>query len=283
MPENSRLESSRIVSKSTVAIVGAGRMGRLLATLLKRRHRLILYDRDHRKAQQAAAKIKVQAGTFTDLHKADVVIVCVPIEATVGACADALEVMRRDSLLAEISSVKTNIVGSVERLLHDNIEYLSLHPLFGSSTRTTKGLNIVAIPVRRGPITDRLIRSFRKTGLDVQISTVKEHDRIMAAMQVAHHYAYLVLATQLAQAFAKSPRVAHFATKSIKKTLDQLCSIQKNIETIFEIQKLNPYSLQARKTFSTKALRMAEMKDDAIAEIRQSMMTLQNLARQIRK
>jgi hypothetical protein len=46
---------------------------------------------------------------------------------------------------------------------------------------------------------------------------------------------------------------------------------------------LNPYSLQARKTFSMKALRMAEMKDDTIAEIRQSMTTLQNLARQTRK
>jgi len=151
---------------------------------------------------------------------------------------------------AEISSVKTGVVSRVAELLPPKIEYLSLHPLFGPSVRRLKGRNMIAIPVKQGWLSDHMIASLRDRGFTVEISSVEEHDRIMATLQVMHHYAYLVMGVELAKIIKANPRVSKFLTRSMRRTWDQLCSMQKVSETVLTIQEMNPHGPAARRAYA---------------------------------
>lgn len=252
-------------------------MGRLFARLFKKRkHRVIIIGRNEEKTREVAAKVYVEAGNIADVAKANIVIVSVPIESTVEACREVLRLMSENTLLIEISSVKTGIVDKVAELVPLRIEYLSLHPLFGPSVRRFAGLNIVAMPVKRGWLSDRMISSLREMGFAVETSSVEEHDKIMATLQVVHHYAYLVMAVELAKAARTSSNFKRFLTRSLQRTLNQITSMNEIRETVFSIQKLNPCGFQARTDYASAAQRLTSIDGDVTSEMEQAMRVLKD-------
>jgi len=252
-------------------------MGRLFARLFKKgKHRVIIFGRDKKKTKRVAEKINVQAGDLAGFAKANIVIVSVPIENTVEVCGDVLQRMSHNTLLVEVSSVKTDIVSKITELVPPKIEYLSLHPLFGPSVRRFRGLNIVAIPVKRGWLSDRMISSLRDMGFAVETSSVEEHDKIMATLQVVHHYAYLVMAVELAKAARASGNFKRFLTGSLQRTLSQIRSLNEIQETVFSIQKLNPSGFQARTDYALAAQRLTSMDDDVTSEMERAMRVLED-------
>lgn len=253
-------------------------MGRLFARLFKKRkHRVIIIGRNEEKTRRVAAKVYVEAGNIADVAKANVVIVSVPIESTVEACREVLRLMSENTLLIEISSVKTGIVDKVAELVPLRIEYLSLHPLFGPSVRRLKGQNMIAIPAKQGRLSDCMIADLRSAGLTVEISSVEEHDRVMATLQVLHHYAYLLMAAELAKMAKRNQRISGFLTRSLRRTLSQLRSLQRIRGTVVAIQRLNPYGSAARRAYAESAYRMASMSEQAVSEIEEAMETIKGL------
>ena len=254
-------------------------MGRPLARLFRKRHRVIICGRDEDKAQQVAQRLHVQAGPIADIADANIVIVSVPIENTVDVCSDVLQHMTSGSLLVEISSVKTGVIDRIADLVPPKIEYLSLHPLFGPSVRKLEGQNMIAIPVKQSELSKRMIASLRHMGLAVEISSAEEHDKIMATLQVIHHYAYLVMAVELAKTAETTSNFTRNLTNSLKKTLAYIRSLNTLRETIFSIQKLNPYGLQARRKFALSAQRMIHIDDEAVSEVEQAIRVLEHSVR----
>jgi len=255
-------------------------MGLLLARLFKKaKHRTLIYSRDENKARRSAAKIHAEVGKVTDLAKANIVIVTVPIENIVEACRNALPHMRRNSLLVDISSVKTGVVDKVRELLPAGIEYLSLHPLFGPSLREMKGQNIIAIHAKPGPLSQRMIKALQAMGFRVTVSSIEEHDKAMAAMQVMHHYAYLVMALELEKAIRTDQRMVNFLTRSLKKTVNQLRSFRKINKTLLAIQNLNPYAPRARQAYARRAFEMMDLKPETISRIAAAMRGLERLTK----
>lgn len=255
-------------------------MGRLFVRLFrKEKHEVVVIGREERKARRVAARVKVQAGDITDIAKANIVIVSVPIDDTVEVCRNALQRMSDNTLLVEISSVKTGVVNRVADFLPPKIEYLSLHPLFGPSVRRFEGRNMIAIPVKQGWLSDRMISSLRNIGFMVEILSIEEHDKVMAALQVAHHYAYLVVSVVLAETAKASGNFTRLLTRSLRRTLDQIASLSKIRETVFSIQRLNPYGLQARTKYALSAQRMISMDDHVIFQIEQALRELEDAAK----
>jgi len=253
-------------------------MGRLLTRLFKKgKHRVIIIGRDEEKTKRVAAKVSVEAGNIADVAKANVVIVSVPIESTVEACREVLSLMSENTLLIEISSVKTGIVDKVAELVPSKIEYMSLHPLFGPSVRRLKGQNMIVIAAKEGRLSDCMIADLSSAGLTVEVSSVKEHDRVMATVQVMHHYAYLVMAAELAKMAKGNQRISRFLTRSLRRTFSQLRSLQRIRETVVAIQRLNPYGSAARRGYAESAYRMSSMSDLALSEIEQAMEAIKDL------
>ncbi|MFH0848109.1 MAG: prephenate dehydrogenase/arogenate dehydrogenase family protein [archaeon] len=272
-------QDTRLLPKSTIAIVGGtGQMGRLLAKQFKKKgHQIIIISRDKDEAKQMAKKIGARSGNIDQVAKANVVIVSVPIENTVEVCSNALSQMTSNSLLVEISSVKTGVVNRILDAMPSDIEYLSLHPLFGPSAKRAEGQNIIAIPVKKRLLSDRLISSLANMGFAVSISSVQEHDRVMAAVQVMHHYAYLIMAVELAKVARSSRSLSKFLTRSLNKTLNQIGTLGDIWKTVQSIQKLNPYGLESREQYASSAKRLASMDERAISEIKDAVTTIGNI------
>ncbi|MBS7627051.1 prephenate dehydrogenase/arogenate dehydrogenase family protein [Candidatus Bathyarchaeota archaeon] len=245
---------SGIESRLTVNIVGgAGKMGKLLAKSMRGRvGTLRVISRSPERAEKAARELDVEWAPIEDAHNADVVIVSVPMDETVNACKNLAGRMSLGSLLVDLTSVKTGIVDAISASTPPNIEYLSVHPLFGPNVENIAGKRIIAIKARPGPKTEDFIHLLESCGCIVKISTVKEHDEAMASIQVLHHFALLSLSKAMIRLVA-GRNLSEYLTESFERTLTNIESIERNLETIYKIQRMNPYGERARKIFIEEA------------------------------
>jgi chorismate mutase/prephenate dehydrogenase len=160
--------------------------------------------------------------------------------------------MRPRSLLVDLASVKSVITSSVAEQTPSSVEYLSLHPLFGPQVRDLVGKRCIAVQVRGGSLTEEFLSILTGCGVVVRRSTVEEHDRAMAAVQVLHHHALLVLSQTLGK-IASEMQLSQHVTESLEKTLQNLESMEQNWGTISAIQRLNPYAQDVREAFAVAA------------------------------
>ena len=89
-------------------------------------------------------------------------------------------------------------------------------------------------------------------GMDVRRSTIEEHDRAMAAVQVLHHHALLAFSQTLGEIVSET-QLSQFVTESLEKTFQNLEGMEQNWGTISAIQRLNPYAQDVREAFSVAA------------------------------
>jgi prephenate dehydrogenase len=248
------LATSGIESKLTVNIVGgAGRMGKLLAKSMRNRvGALRIISRSPERGKEAAKELDVEWAPIEEAHKADVVIVSVPMDETVDACRNMAGRMSQGSLLVDLTSVKTGIVDAVSASTPANIEYLSLHPLFGPNVENVAGRRIIAIKARPGPKTEDFIDLLESCGCIVKVSTVEEHDEAMASIQVLHHFALLSLSKAIGRVVA-GRNLSEYLTESFERTLINIESIERNLETIYKIQRMNPHGETVRRIFIDEA------------------------------
>jgi prephenate dehydrogenase len=250
----------------TISIIGGtGGMGRLFVKVFKNNVKeVVICSRSFNRAKKFANEFNVSAWPIDESNKADVVIVSVPIDETYRICKTIIRKMYAGSLLIEISSVKHGIADKLSKDLELlDIEYLSLHPLFGPKVKSIKGRRVVFIPIKSGPLTEGVVNLLRNRKALLVESGIIEHDKSMAAMQVAHHFAFLTLIATLKK-YSKEHSLKEFETESFRRTKKTLKMIKENYNTIVGIQKKNPYAKAARKSFANIANDISNMDSNSI-------------------
>lgn len=172
-----------------VAVVGVGRMGYWLANFAKENlGETVIADLDEKKAKKVAAELGVEYKTPLDAAvDADIVLVAVPISKTVEVVKALADVVKPKSLIADVSSVKEEIVHAMGEI-GKKMELASFHPLFGPGATTIKGKDMVVVPVRKGSIYNKTKKILVKVGVKVTEMGAEEHDKIMAIIQCMTHY-----------------------------------------------------------------------------------------------
>ncbi|MBS7623537.1 prephenate dehydrogenase/arogenate dehydrogenase family protein [Candidatus Bathyarchaeota archaeon] len=260
--------------EATLSLVGgAGRMGLLLARLLKGRFTVKIVSRDPERAKEAADLVGAGWAQIETAHESDVVVVAVPIDRTVEVCRSLAERMRPHSLLVDLASVKTGITYTVRDSTPPTIEYLSLHPLFGPQVQDIAGKRLIAVEARGGSMTESFLRVLQDLGARIWRATVEEHDRAMAAVQVLHHHALLTFASTLGQVASNSD-LSPYVTESLERTMQNLKSMQENWETILLIQRCNPHARRVREAFAKAAADHLELDEHSRVNLRRSIMIL---------
>jgi prephenate dehydrogenase len=162
-------------------IGGTGQMGRFFAGVF-----------------EAAGWETIVSGTKTSLtnrdvaEMADLVMVSVPIRATVGVIREVAPLLSEEQVFCDLTSLK---VEPVRAMLASRAEVIGLHPMFGPGAASLRGQTIVATPARCGPETlDGLLSIFRDQGAAITLSTPEEHDRMMAVIQGLTHFGTLAKA-----------------------------------------------------------------------------------------
>ena len=162
-------------------IGGTGQMGRFFAEVFR-----------------AAGWDVIVSGTRTSLTnrdvatEADLVMVSVPIRATVGVIREIAPLLSEEQVFCDLTSLK---VEPVRAMLSSRAEVIGLHPMFGPGAASLQGQTIVATPARCSPETlEGLLSVFRDQGAAITLSTPEDHDRMMAVIQGLTHFGTLAKA-----------------------------------------------------------------------------------------
>ena len=162
-------------------IGGTGQMGRFFAGVF-----------------EATGWEVIVSGTKTSLtnqdvaEMADLVMVSVPIRATVGVIREVAGLLTEEQVFCDLTSLK---VEPVRAMLSSRAEVIGLHPMFGPNTASLRGQTIVATPARCGKETlEGLLSIFRDQGAAITLSTPEDHDRMMAVIQGLTHFGTLAKA-----------------------------------------------------------------------------------------
>ena len=172
--------------QQTVAIIGGqGQMGRCMQRLFADLgHAVIIADLDTNLTPRDAAAA------------ADVVVISVPIDATVDVIRELGPRVREESLLMDVTSIKTEPMKAM--LEASRASVVGTHPLFGPSVHSLQGQRMVLTPGRGEKWHEWLGQMLRARGLLLVEATPEEHDRAMAVVQVLTHFATEVMGKALA-------------------------------------------------------------------------------------
>ncbi len=162
-------------------IGGTGQMGRFFAGVF-----------------ETAGWETIVSGTKTSLSNrdvaemADLVMVSVPIRATVGVIREVAPLLSEEQVFCDLTSLKAE---PVRAMLASRAEVIGLHPMFGPGAASLQGQTIVATPARCSPETlEGLLSVFRDQGAAITLSTPEDHDRMMAVIQGLTHFGTLAKA-----------------------------------------------------------------------------------------
>jgi prephenate dehydrogenase len=122
------------------------------------------------------------------LADTDVVLVSVPIAITERIIERVGPALHAGSLLMDVTSVKQGPVAAMERCTSSEVEVLGTHPLFGPSAQSLRGMPVVFVPVRTGPLYEAIYELFTRNGAKLEVLTAEEHDEIMAVIQGLPHF-----------------------------------------------------------------------------------------------
>ena len=271
------MKSNRTNSNISISIVGGtGRMGMLLANILKDKVKTIhIVSRNMSRAQEAAKKLDVSWLSLEEAHQNNIVIVSVPIQETVKICQSIGQKMHKQSLLVELASLKTRITENIKNNIPNSIEYLSLHPLFGPQVKDIAGKRFVAVEPVSGSLTNEFLEMLKECGALIKKATVEEHDLAMASIQVLHHFALITFSSALSR-FTESNGLSEYLTESIEKTLQNIQNMHENWNTIYAIQSLNPNAQKARETLAKIAKESIDIKKIAKEPLHQTITLLRN-------
>jgi prephenate dehydrogenase len=122
----------------TVAILGPGLIGGSLALALAERglaERLMIYARSPRALDEirtAGVDAELTGNPSEAVSEADVVILCVPIEAMPALVHEFRDALKPSALVTDVGSVKGSVVREIEPLLDDRALWIGSHPMAGS-------------------------------------------------------------------------------------------------------------------------------------------------------
>ncbi len=139
-----------------------------------------------------------------------IVIVAVPIAATIDVIREVGPLLPEDALLMDLTSLKEEPVRAM--LAASRAEVIGCHPLFGPDVPSMTGQNIVLCPARGGRWLGFLQGIFAKNGARITVTAPAEHDRMMALIQGLTHLETILTGLTLRDSGVESSELEAFST-----------------------------------------------------------------------
>jgi prephenate dehydrogenase len=233
-----------------VTILGAGRMGSALATILASHGRSVhLIDLSPTTAASGAGVIVGDAtqlnGTAIDIiAQSGCVVLALPAIAARDAVTHLAGHLRQGAVLVETLSVKQGPAGWLD-ILPPDVDYLGINPLFGPEL-AWRNRPVAVVPYRDGAASAWVVGKLAATGAEIVTLSASAHDREMAQRQVAVHAVLIALGSILtadadaALSILKGPPPYRVLLMTLARLLTG------NPEVYAEIQADNPVAADMR-------------------------------------
>ena len=156
-----------------------------------------------------------------------VVIVAVPIAATLDVIRAVGPHLPKDALLMDLTSLKEEPVRAM--IEATAAEVVGCHPLFGPDCPSLAGQNVVLCPGRGERWLSRMEEIFAKGGARVTVTTPAEHDRMMALVQGLTHLDTILMGLTLRDSGVATAALDAFSTPVFRTK-------QAIVEKVFDIR-----------------------------------------------
>jgi prephenate dehydrogenase len=176
---------------SAAIIGGYGGMGRLFAKVLKRNGLDVVIAGPRAQKGRAAAKeldVKFEGDNKKAVKSADIVIITVPINKTVGVIREVAPVVKNGALLLDLTSIKKPPCEAMDKFAGKGVEVAGCHPVFGPMTPDFSNQNFVFCPIRPGKRFADFKKMIKKEGACITECSPDEHDKAMGVIQGMTHF-----------------------------------------------------------------------------------------------
>jgi prephenate dehydrogenase len=224
-----------------LGIIGYGHFGKFIATELDSYFIVKIFSENDIDIEHSAS--------FNEVAQCDYVVLAVPISAYEEVCEKLKPILRPDTIIVDVCSVKEESSNIIKGVLPNQL-LISIHPLFGpeSAAGNLKDHVLVMCP---DMTTENLLQPcqdfFEGLGLKVVKMPSSEHDQSMATVQGLTFFIARILESFDLQS-------SKLITPSFRR-LVALAELEKHhTEELFvTIQNGNPYAEGVRRKFIERA------------------------------
>ena len=203
-----------------------------------------------------------------DITDTDVLIISVPIDITCNVIEAVGKRIKDGTLLMDLTSVKREPVRKMLECTKDNVEILSIHPMFGPTAKSIRNQTVIFIEIsgRWGKLCDKIENIFERKGARIVFMSADEHDRTMAVIQGLSHFVLLSYGITLQNlnfnvehAREMSPLYEIF-TDFVGRILHQDPELYANIQMNLDMKEIHEKFIAAAKMLSSSVLNKDEEK-----------------------
>jgi len=221
----------------SIGILGYGRFGKVLASLLTEQYAVNVYDPKLSGNDHDDLDVDVHFVSEEALLKEKTIFIATPINQFETVIQSIAPRLSPESTILDVCSIKLYPVKIMQKYLKKSIGIISTHPLFGpDSIDSTQSLNFMMYPVRDTQhCYDQWKRFFAKQFTIVEI-TPDEHDRMAAESQGVVHF----VARFLNEAKLHKTPIDTMGFKQLLGLVKNNCN--DTWELFHDLQSYNPYS-----------------------------------------
>jgi len=211
------------------------------------------FEKNHCKVLIASRKTKLKPEQCA--AKCDIVIISVPIAATIKVIKEVAPYVREDALLMDFTSLKKEPVETM--LKHTQAAVIGTHPVFGPSISTLKNQTLVLCPARPKKWLPWIKNILEKNGALVRITTPEKHDQMMSIIQGVTHFSTICVAHTLKKLGIDVAESLRYTSPIYKVRMDMVGRLlNQDPELYADIEMLNPSNQKAMEEYirSTREL-----------------------------
>ena len=227
-----------------IGIIGFGRFGKLTARYLAEEFDVAVYHRTDKSME--INRTGARAASLETVCRQDIVIPCVPICVLQEVLKDITPLLKPDTLIVDVCSVKEYPVRLMTDILPDTVSILATHPMFGpdSASDSLEGRKICLCKVRIAEKKYQNIKVYLESKELVVIeATPQEHDEQIATSLSLTHFIGRTLSEYGA-------RQLDIDTEGYKRLLHILEVVERDTWQLFlDMHHYNPYAKEKRVAF----------------------------------
>ncbi|MDY6879137.1 MAG: prephenate dehydrogenase/arogenate dehydrogenase family protein [Desulfatiglans sp.] len=178
---------------------------------------------------QAFASEVFCVGRKTDLTpsevagRCDIVVISVPVSATVQVIQEIGPQVSKESLLMDLTSIKAAPLDAM--LKYSEAEVIGVHPLFGPNASSDSDRRVAVCPGRGTRWMPWLSRALHDTGMKIVEVSPEKHDHIMGLVQGVNHFATLALALCISRSGVSMHDISNTSTQTFEDRVHRIQSM----------------------------------------------------------
>lgn len=241
--------------KRALVIGGRGKMGRWFAEFLGSQG----YEVEIADPAGPLEGYAHRADWQSDELSQDVIVVATPLGIT-AAILEQLARHRPPGLVFDIGSLKTPLRAGLAALAQAGVKVASLHPMFGPDTDLLSGRHVIHVDVGRADALAEVQKLFASTMAEQVVTTLDDHDRLIAYVLGLSHAINIAFFTALAESGEAAPRLARLSSTTFDAQLAVSSLVAGESPALyFEIQALNQYGGESLAALAGAVQRLQEL------------------------